>query len=74
MLVLVGIAVMALGELFVRYYLQKLANRLNRILDGMTKVMDGDLAVRIPIDSLLDEERLPAGHAFRCALGYKSVE
>ena len=74
MLVLVGIAVMALGELFVRYYLQKLANRLNRILDGMTKVMDGDLAVRIPIDSLLDEERLPAGHAFRCALGYKKED
>lgn len=55
MFVLVGIAVMALGEMFVRYYLQKLAGRLNRILDGMTKVMDGDLAVRIPTDKNGDE-------------------
>ena len=30
----------------VRYYLQRLAMRLNRILDGMTGVMDGDLDIR----------------------------
>ncbi len=55
MFLLVGLAVMALGEVFVRYYLQKLAGRLNRILDGMTKVMDGDLDVRIPADKNGDE-------------------
>ena len=55
MSVLVGIAVMALGELFVRYHLQHLAKRLNRILDGMTKVMDGDLGGRIPTDKNGDE-------------------
>ena len=55
MFVVVGIAVMALGQLFVRYHLQQLAKRLNRILDGMTKVMDGDLDIRIPTDKNGDE-------------------
>ena len=51
----VGTAVMILGELCVRYYLQRLAKRLNRILDGMNRVMDGDLDVRIPADRNGDE-------------------
>ena len=55
MFVVVGIAVMALGQLFVSYHLQQLAKRLNRILDGMTKVMDGDLDIRIPTDKNGDE-------------------
>ena len=55
MILSVGIVVMILGEFFVRYHLQKLAKRLNRILDGMTQVMDGDLDVRIPVDKNGDE-------------------
>ncbi len=51
----VGILVMVMGEAFVRYYLQHLAGRLDRILDGMTQVMDGDLDVRIPADKNGDE-------------------
>lgn len=55
MFLLVGIAVMVFGELFVRYHLQQLAKRLNRILEGMTKVMDGDLGIRIPTEQNGDE-------------------
>lgn len=55
MILAFGIAVMILGELFVRYHLRKLAKRLNRILDGMGRVMDGDLDVRIPVDKNGDE-------------------
>lgn len=55
MIFCVGAAVIVLGELFVRYYLRRLAGRLNRILDGMTKVMEGDLNVRIPADKNGDE-------------------
>ncbi len=51
----VGTAVIAVGELFVRYYLQRLSRRLNQILDGMTKVMEGNLDVRIPADKNGDE-------------------
>ncbi len=50
-----GIVVMALGEMFVRYHLKQLAGRLDGILDGMTKVMEGDLTVRIPADKNGDE-------------------
>lgn len=50
-----GVLVMILGEVFVRYHLQRLAGRLNRILDGMTRVMGGDLEVRIPADKNGDE-------------------
>lgn len=55
MILAVGVAVMILGELFVRYHLRQLANRLNQILDGMSRVMDGDLAVRISADKNGDE-------------------
>lgn len=55
MILAFGISVLVLGEVFVRYHLQKLAGRLNRILDGMAKVMEGDLAVRIPADKNGDE-------------------
>lgn len=55
MILAVGIAVMILGEFFVRYHLQKLAKRLNRILDGMAQVMSGDLSMRIPADKNGDE-------------------
>lgn len=56
-LMILGVAagVMALGEMFVRYHLQQLSQRLNRILEGMTRVMEGDLDVRIPADKNGDE-------------------
>ncbi len=62
MLLAFGIAVMVLGELFVKYHLQQLARRLNRILDGMTKVMEGNLDVRIPMDKNGDELDVIAGY------------
>ena len=40
MILLVGLGTLALGETFVRYHLKRLEKRLDRILDGMTKVMD----------------------------------
>lgn len=55
MILAVGAVVMVLGELFVRYHLQQLSKRLNRILSGMSRVMDGDLDVRIPSDKNGDE-------------------
>ena len=62
MLLAVGIAVMILGEIFVKYHLQKLAGRLNCLLEGMTKVMDGNLDVRIPTDKNGDELDVIAGY------------
>lgn len=55
MIFMIGLAVFALGEAFVKYHLQRLAKRLDLILDGMTKVMGGDLKVRLPADSNGDE-------------------
>lgn len=55
MILAFGVAVTFLGEMFVRYHLRQLAKRLNRILDGMGRVMDGDLDVRIPADNNGDE-------------------
>ena len=55
MIMAVGVFVMVLGEAFVRYYLQRLAARLNRILDGMVRVMEGDLEARIPAERNGDE-------------------
>ncbi len=55
MIFAVGVFAMAFGEALVRYYLQRLATRLNRILDGMTGVMDGDLDIRIPANKNGDE-------------------
>ncbi len=55
MILAVGIIVLILGEFFVRYHLQKLAKRLNRILSAMTQVMDGKLDVHIPADKNGDE-------------------
>lgn len=55
MILAVGIAVMVMGELLVRYYLQRFAKRMNRILEGMEKVMEGDLDVRIPAEKNGDE-------------------
>ncbi len=61
MIFIMGIAVLVLGEIFVRYYLQKLARRLNRILEGMGQVMGGNLEVRIPADQNGDELDVIAG-------------
>lgn len=55
MILSVGGAVIAVGELAVRYYLKRLAARLDRILEGMTKVMEGDLNVRVPVEKKRDE-------------------
>lgn len=55
MILLFGCGVMTVGELLLQYYLRRLAGRLNCILNGMTKVMQGDLSVRLPGDKNGDE-------------------
>ena len=55
MILAVGVAALVLGEVFVRYHLRRLANRLDRILGGMTRVMEGDLKVRLPAERNGDE-------------------
>ncbi|MCI9173414.1 MAG: sensor histidine kinase [Lachnospiraceae bacterium] len=62
MILLMGLGTLALGEVFVRYHLKRLESRLNRILDGMTKVMEGDLNVRIPSDRNGDELDVISGY------------
>lgn len=51
----VTLAVFAVGEILVRCYLQRVSLRLNHILDGMTKVMGGDLTVRLETAEKGDE-------------------
>lgn len=55
MIFTVGMAVLFMGEILARYYLKHLSTRLDQILNGMMKVMDGDLNVRLPADKNGDE-------------------
>lgn len=63
-LMIVGVGLLALlaGELLVRSYLQRVSARLNRILDGMTRVMGGDLTVRLAARKNGDELEVIAQH------------
>lgn len=63
-LMIVGVALLAFlaGELLVRYYLQRVSMRLNRILDGMTQVMSGDLTARLTAEKNGDELDVIARH------------
>ena len=44
-----------ISEFLVNYYLKRVSARLNRILDGMTQVMGGDLTVRLAAEKNGDE-------------------
>lgn len=55
MIVAVAITVILLGGVLVHYYLQRVSARLNRILESMTKVMGGDLTVRLEASQNGDE-------------------
>lgn len=57
-----GFLVFVLGEIMVRSYLQRVSARLNRILDGMTRVMGGDLTVRLAAEKNGDELEVIAQH------------
>ena len=63
-LMIVGVALLIffLGEMLVCYYLQRLSMRLNGILDGMTKVMSGDLTARLRVNKNGDELDVIAQH------------
>lgn len=63
-LMIVGVAflVFFLGEFLVRYYIQRVSRRLNRILDGMTQVMSGDLTARLATEKNGDELDVIAQH------------
>lgn len=58
----VGAVVLGISEILIRYYLNRLSVRLNRILDGMSKVMSGDLTVRLAEGKKGDELDFIAGH------------
>lgn len=51
----VGLAAFGISEVLIRFYLNRVSMRLNRILDGMTKVMGGDLTVRLEAEKNGDE-------------------
>lgn len=51
----IGIAIIGIGVIWINISLQKLAKRLNYILDGMKKITTGDLKVRLEYDNNGDE-------------------
>lgn len=51
----IGAFLIFLGELFIHWYLNRLAKRLNLILNGMEQVTTGDLTVRLPVNTNGDE-------------------
>lgn len=55
MIIAVGLAVFGVSELLIRFYLNRVSVRLNRILDGMDQVMSGDLTVRLSTAKKGDE-------------------
>ena len=55
-------AVFLISEFLVNYYLKRVSARLNRILDGMTQVMGGDLTVRLAAEKNGDELDVIACH------------
>lgn len=63
-LMIAGVALFAflIGEFLVHCYLQRVSARLNRILDGMTQVMGGDLTVRLAAEKNGDELDVIARH------------
>lgn len=62
MIVGVGLAVLGAGAALVNGYLRRVSARLNRILDGMTQVMGGDLSVRLAAQKDGDELDVIAAH------------
>lgn len=56
-LILIGVALFAMGELFVHLYLKKLTDRVYVILDAMGQASEGklDAHIDVPSDKLLDE-------------------
>lgn len=62
MIIGVALVIFMLSEFLVRYYLGRLSMRLNRILDGMTKVMSGDLTTRLAAEKNGDELDVIARH------------
>lgn len=59
-------AVFLISEFLVNYYLKRVSARLNRILDGMTQVMGGDLTVRLAAEKNGDELDVIACHFRKC--------
>lgn len=55
MIITVAIFVILLGTILVHYYLQRVSIRLNKILECMTKVMEGDLTARLEASQNGDE-------------------
>ncbi len=58
----VAIVVMTIGEILVYCCLRRVSIRLNSILNGMSKVMCGDLTVRLSREKNGDELDMIAGH------------
>lgn len=58
----IGAAIIVIGVFFIRGYLVRLADRLNAILDGMSKITTGDLEVRLRADQNGDELDMISSH------------
>ena len=58
----VALGVFLVSELLVHYYLKRVSVRLNGILDGMTRVMSGDLTARLEAEKNGDELDVIALH------------
>lgn len=58
----VALGVFLVSELLVHYYLKRVSARLNGILDGMTRVMSGDLTARLEAEKNGDELDVIALH------------
>lgn len=62
MIFAVGVAAFFVSECLVNWYLRRVSTRLDRILDGMTKVMGGDLTARLDAPNNGDELDVIALH------------
>ncbi|MDC7288984.1 histidine kinase [Blautia schinkii] len=58
----IGAALILGGEILINWYLTRLSNRLNLILEGMEKVMTGDLSARLSVNEKGDELDVISSH------------
>lgn len=61
-IIVLGMAVIVIGEWCIQYYFKRLTKRLNYIIDGMHQVMTGDLSVRLQTDQHGDELDVISDH------------
>lgn len=58
----IGVGLILVGELLINWYLRRLSQRLNMILDSMELVMTGDLSARLQVNENGDELDVISDH------------